>query len=126
MNDSNEALNSRLSSYKRFEELLKDKKLTAYKIHKATGIATATLSDWKNGKSMPKREKMILIANELGTTPDYIVFGENNEFSDNSVELDLRISNDSELKDAIKKYYSLSNKKKKHVIELINMLSEVE
>lgn len=126
MEESNEALNARLSAYGRFENLLKEKNLTAYKIHKATGIATATLSDWKKGKSMPKQDKMDLIAEELGTNRDYLVYGKTNQFKDDDIDLDLRISNDSELKDAIKKYYSLSGKKKKHVIELINMLSEVE
>lgn len=126
MENSNEALCARLSAYKRFEELIKEKNMTAYKIHKATGIATATLSDWKNGKSMPKRDKINLISNELGTSPDYIMFGKTNEFNDDSIELDLKISEDSELKEAIKKYYSLPDKKKKHVIELISMLSEVK
>ena len=31
---------------------------TPYRIHKETGISTSTLSDWKNGKSEPKRYKI--------------------------------------------------------------------
>lgn len=51
--------------YGRFEQLLQEKGLTAYKVSKATGIAQATFSDWKNGKSVPKLNKMIKIAEFL-------------------------------------------------------------
>lgn len=44
--------------YSKFEELLKEKGVTPYRVHKETGISTATLSDWKNGKSQPKKDKI--------------------------------------------------------------------
>lgn len=44
--------------YEKFEKLLEEKGVTPYRVHKETGISTATLSDWKNGKSQPKRDKI--------------------------------------------------------------------
>ena len=44
--------------YEKFEALLKENKVTPYRVHKETGISTATLSDWKNGKSEPKKDKI--------------------------------------------------------------------
>lgn len=44
--------------YEKFEKLLKQKNVTPYRVHKETGISTATLSDWKNGKSVPKKDKI--------------------------------------------------------------------
>lgn len=44
--------------YEKFETLLKEKGVTPYRVHKETGISTATLSDWKNGKSEPKKDKI--------------------------------------------------------------------
>lgn len=44
--------------YKKFETLLKKNNVTPYRVHKETGISTATLSDWKNGKSQPKKDKI--------------------------------------------------------------------
>ena len=41
--------------YEKFEELLKENESTPYRVSKATGIATATLSDWKNGKKINLR-----------------------------------------------------------------------
>ena len=36
--------------YEKFEKLLKKNNVTPYRVHKETGISTATLSDWKNGQ----------------------------------------------------------------------------
>ena len=44
--------------YDKFEKLLKERGVTPYRVHKETGISTATLSDWKNGKSQPKKDKI--------------------------------------------------------------------
>ncbi len=44
--------------YDKFEKLLEAKGITPYRVHKETGISTATLSDWKNGKSQPKKDKI--------------------------------------------------------------------
>ena len=44
--------------YKKFEMLLERDHITPYRVYKDTGISTATLSDWKNGKSQPKKDKM--------------------------------------------------------------------
>jgi len=48
--------------YEKFEKLTMDRGLTLYRVAKDTGIATATLSDWKNGKSSPKIDKIQRIA----------------------------------------------------------------
>lgn len=58
--------------YSRFEQLLKENKVTAYRVSKETGVAQATLSDWKNGKSTPKYEKLSKIAEYFGVTVDWL------------------------------------------------------
>lgn len=44
--------------YDKFQKLLNERGVTSYRVHKETGISTATLSDWKNGKSQPKKDKI--------------------------------------------------------------------
>ncbi|WOO36050.1 helix-turn-helix transcriptional regulator [Anaerocolumna sp. AGMB13020] len=61
--------------YDIFEKLLNQNGITAYKVSKDTGISTATLTQWKNGTSMPKQDKMQIIANYFGVTLDYLVTG---------------------------------------------------
>lgn len=114
----------RIAAYERFFKELQKKNITPYKVSKDTGIATATLSDWKYGISMPKKDKIDTISNYLGISSDYIIYGSGRNLSDEDAVLDARISADIELKEAIKKYYTLDSRKKKHVIELINLLSE--
>ena len=53
-------------SYSNFEKILTDKGITSYKVASDLEISPMTLSDWKNGKSKPKLDKMLKISNYLG------------------------------------------------------------
>lgn len=59
--------------YEIFAKLLEQKGVTPYQVYKATGVAQSSLSDWKNGKSKPKYEKMVKIADYFGVTVDYLL-----------------------------------------------------
>lgn len=59
--------------YERFVQLLHDNNTTAYQVSKATGIAQTTLSAWKNGKSIPKIDKLQKIADYFNVSLDYLV-----------------------------------------------------
>lgn len=60
-------------SYKKFEDLLKEKNTTTYRVSKATGISGATFSDWKSGRSSPKLDKIKIISNYFGVPIDYFL-----------------------------------------------------
>jgi transcriptional regulator with XRE-family HTH domain len=51
--------------YEKFRQILVKKGITPYKVSKDTGISTATLSDWKNGKTKPKTDKLLILAEYL-------------------------------------------------------------
>lgn len=65
--------------YSIFETLCEKSGVTPYKIGKETGIATSTLSDWKNGKSTPKQDKLKLIADYFNVSVDYLMTGKESE-----------------------------------------------
>lgn len=65
--------------YEIFEQLLQARNVTAYQVAKATGIAQSTLSDWKNGRSIPKMNKMQKIADYFGISVDYLLGNEEKE-----------------------------------------------
>jgi transcriptional regulator with XRE-family HTH domain len=80
--------------YEKFEQLLQERNVTPYRVAKETGISTATLSDWKNGKSEPKKDKIKKIAEYFDvpitlfyeddkpndTRPDFMLVKENGSY----------------------------------------------
>lgn len=67
--------------YEKFEELLKKNNVTAYRVAKETGVTTATLTSWKQGKYTPKREKLQKIADYFGVGVEYFTGEEPTEES---------------------------------------------
>ena len=65
--------------YEKFEELLKKNNVTAYRVAKETGVTTATLTSWKQGKYTPKMEKLQKIADYFGVTTEYFTGEEKKE-----------------------------------------------
>lgn len=59
--------------YERFEQLLKSHNVTPYRVSKETGITTATLTKWKQGKFQLKFDKLLKIANYFGVDVSYLL-----------------------------------------------------
>lgn len=101
--------------------LCKERNISLNKLETELGFAKGYVS--KLDKSTPNSAKIQQIADYFGVTVDYLITGKDNRYSDADALLDVRISEDFELKEAIKKYYALDDRKKKHVLELIDLLS---
>lgn len=52
--------------YKKYEKLCLEQGKTSYQVSKETGISQSTLSDWKNGRSNPKIDKLKILADYFG------------------------------------------------------------
>ena len=63
--------------YEIFEKLLAERGVTAYRVSKETGVTTATLTSWKQGKYTPKPEKLQKIADYFGVSLEYLMTGFN-------------------------------------------------
>lgn len=61
--------------YEIFSMLLEKRNVKPADIAKATGIPPSTFSDWKAGRSEPKKEKLKKIADYLGVTVEYLDTG---------------------------------------------------
>lgn len=59
--------------YQKFEHLLKERGITAYRVAKDLGIAPTVFSDWKSGKSKPKVDKLKKIADYFGVAIEYFL-----------------------------------------------------
>ena len=63
--------------YKFYEIARNEKGLKDYDVCKKTGIPASTISDWKNGRiKMLKPDKLVLIANVLDVSVDYLTTGQ--------------------------------------------------
>ncbi|BAL01528.1 putative Xre family DNA-binding protein [Oscillibacter valericigenes Sjm18-20] len=72
-------MNGEQIMYEIFAKLLEERGVTPYQVFKATGVAQSSLSDWKNGKSKPKYEKMVKIADYFNVSVNYLLTGEEKE-----------------------------------------------
>ena len=52
--------------YEKYARLRDAKGMTDYAVSKATGISTSTLTDWKKGRSVPKADKLKILAGLFG------------------------------------------------------------
>ena len=57
--------------YEKFANLLSERGVTAYRVSKDTGIATNTFTDWKNGRSNPKFDKLLILAKYFDVPVEY-------------------------------------------------------
>lgn len=59
--------------YKKLEALLQARGITAYRLAKDLEISPMVFSDWKNGNSKPKVDKLKKIADYFGVAIDYFI-----------------------------------------------------
>lgn len=57
--------------YEKFAVLLKKRGVTAYRVSKETGIPANTFTDWKNGRSKPKFDKLMTLAKYFEVSVEY-------------------------------------------------------
>ena len=80
--------------YEIFEQLLKEHGVTAYRVSKETGVTTATLTSWKQGKYTPKPEKLQKIADDFGVSLSYLMTGKDEEPDNTSAKITVKDERD--------------------------------
>lgn len=87
--------------YELFEKLLNERGVTAYRVSKETGIGASTFTDWKNGRSDPKIDKLQKIADYFQVDVTYFT-GKNKEeryySNDETAEIAQEIFENKELR----------------------------
>lgn len=59
--------------YEKYLELRDKKGVTDYRVSVDTGITKSTFTDWKTGRSRPKADKLLLLANYFGVPVTYFL-----------------------------------------------------
>lgn len=63
----------RKQSFLKVDELAKARGKSFYSVAKELDFAQTVFSDWKSGKSMPKTDKLIKIADYFGVDVSYFI-----------------------------------------------------
>ena len=63
----------RIECFCRLSKIVEEKGITFYKIAKDLGFAQSLFSDWKKGKSMPKTDKLLKLADYLSVPIERIL-----------------------------------------------------
>lgn len=69
----------RLKTYQTFNQIITERNITPYKVATDLGFSPMALSDWKNGKSRPKIEKLLAIAEYLNVDVSAFTVGVDKE-----------------------------------------------
>lgn len=104
----------------RVKMLCKERNMSLNKAETACGFAKGYFS--KLDKSAPNSANLQKIAEFFNVSIKYLMTGEEKTYSEEDALLDARISEDAELKEAIKKYYTLDDKARKYILEGIDLL----
>ncbi len=62
-----------VTMYKKFAELLLKTNKTIYRVASDTGISTTTLYDWRDGRSVPKTDKLLSLAKYFNVPIEYFL-----------------------------------------------------
>ena len=101
--------------YEIYQKLLDMNGLKSADVARATGISNMTFSDWKNGKSTPKMDKIEKIAKYFGVTTDYMM-GKKSEIPSASMAYDHL--------ELIKLYSSLSEADQKAIMQIMRSMNK--
>nr|DAX11951.1 MAG TPA: repressor protein [Bacteriophage sp.] len=107
------------------KRICKERKIPISKLEQACGFSNGYVGKLREGKF--PADRLYSISQFLGVSVDYLMTGEEPkvDLSAGTAKLVGKLVQDPEMAKALRKYFELSDEKKKHVIETINMLSEV-
>ena len=112
-----------MNTVERVRKICSERGIAISKLEKECGFGNAYIAGLKKG-SIPN-DRLKKISQYLNLPMEYLTTGEENSaFSDESAHLASKIVLDAELSSKVEKLLSISDKKKKHVFELIDLLSE--
>ena len=108
--------------YNIFEDLCAKNGVTPYKVSKATGIATSTLSDWKKGISTPKQDKLMKIADYFGVSLEYLMTGKDDRLSERNADVDFMLLTDDDSREILIEYKALDKDHKEMLKKYLEFL----
>lgn len=105
--------------YQNFEELCKQRNIKPNKVSKETGVSTATLTSWKQGKYTPKPDKLKLIADFFNVSLEFLMRNEDVQWNPSEQTMDYTISLSEEEQDLLMKYRKADDTQKEMIRRIL-------
>ncbi len=106
--------------YQNFEELCKQRNIKPNKVSKETGVSTATLTSWKQGKYTPKPDKLKLIADFFNVSLEFLMRNEDVQWNPAEQTIDYTISLSEEEQEILTAYRSADEVLKEMIRRLLD------
>lgn len=107
-------------------QIMEEKQITQYRLSKMTGISTKTISDWRNKKTNPGADKIMVICEALQVSPEMLLTGRGRiEMSDSLsyIETDFEKEAEGQL---VENFRAFSEDKKARLLAYMNMLENTK
>ena len=105
--------------YQNFEELCKQRNIKPNKVSKETGVSTATLTSWKQGKYTPKPDKLKLIADFFNVSLEFLMRNEDVLWNPVEQTMDYTISLSEEEQDLLMEYRKADDAQKEMIRRIL-------
>lgn len=105
--------------YQNFEELCKQRNIKPNKVSKETGVSTATLTSWKQGKYTPKPDKLKLIADFFNVSLEFLMRNEDVQWNPTEQTMDYTISLSEEEQDLLMEYRKADDTQKEMIRRIL-------
>ena len=97
--------------------IMEEKAITQYRLSKMTGISLQTINDWKKKNTNPGADKIMVICESLGITPEELLVGRKADYAIDASS----VSSDESL--LLENYRQLPDGLQKRLIAYLTMLS---
>jgi len=110
----------------RMFQIMEEKQITQYRLSKMTGISTKTISDWRNKKTNPGADKIMVICEALQILPETLLTGRGRTEVSDSLPYIENAQDTTVESQLVNGYRSFSEEKKKRLMAYFNMLENTK
>lgn len=112
-----------MAKYDVYERLRNEKGLSNADVSRATGVSTATLSQWKTGKYTPKQDKLEKIAAFLAVPVEYLATGTVSSMDSDAAKLAQYVLDNNTVRMIVENIRTLNEKERAWVLEAVQLIN---
>lgn len=113
-----------MAMYDVYEKLRNEKGLSNAEVSRATGVSTATLSQWKTGKYTPKMDKLEKIAAFLAVPVEYLATGTVSSMDSDAAKIAQYVLDNNTVRLIVENIKELDEKERAWVLDAVRIINK--